>query len=50
VRRVLTEPGLHERMVDGAAALAPSLSWTAVGAQYRALAGDLLTARGEAVA
>jgi glycosyltransferase involved in cell wall biosynthesis len=50
LRRVLTEPGLHERMVDGAAAVAPSLSWTAVGAQYRALAGDLLTARGEAVA
>ncbi len=50
VRRVLTEPGLHERMVEGAAALAPSLSWTAVGGQYRSLATRLLTARGEAVA
>jgi len=50
VRRVLTESGLHGRMVSGAAALAPSLSWTAVGAQYRTLATTLLTARGEAVA
>jgi len=50
VRRVLTEPGLHEKMVSGAAALAPSLSWTAVGEQYRKLATTLLTARGEAVA
>jgi len=50
VRRVLTEPGLHERMVAGAADLAPSLSWEAVGEQYRSLAATLLGARGEAVA
>jgi hypothetical protein len=37
-------------MVSGASALAPSLSWTAVGEQYRTLAGRLVTARGEAVA
>jgi glycosyltransferase involved in cell wall biosynthesis len=50
VRRALTEPGLHEQMVAGAAALAPSLSWTAVGGQYRSLASTLRQARGEAVA
>lgn len=50
VRRVLTEPGLHERMVSGAAAVAPSLSWTAVGEQYRSLAAMLLRSCGEAVA
>lgn len=50
LRRVLTEPGLHERMVAGAAAVAPSLSWTAVGSQYRSLASSLLAQRGEAVA
>jgi glycosyltransferase involved in cell wall biosynthesis len=50
LRRVLTEPGLHERMVDGAAAVAPSLSWSAVGGQYRSLASSLLAQRGEAVA
>jgi glycosyltransferase involved in cell wall biosynthesis len=50
LRRVLTEPGLHERMVEGAEAVAPSLSWSAVGHQYRSLASSLLAARGEAVA
>ena len=50
LRRVLTEPGLHERMVAGAAAVAPSLSWRAVGRQYRSLASSLLAGRGEAVA
>ncbi|MEO5678686.1 MAG: glycosyltransferase [Acidimicrobiales bacterium] len=50
LRRVLTEPSLHERMVSGAAALAPSLSWTAVGAQYRSLADALVTRRATAVA
>lgn len=50
LRRVLTEPGLHSRMVSGAAAVAPSLSWNAVGEQYRVLASRLLTTRGKAVA
>lgn len=50
LRRVLTEPALHDRMVAGAAALAPSLSWTAVGGQYRSLAAKLLSGRATAVA
>ena len=50
LRRVLTEPGLHDRMVAGAAAIAHSLSWTAVGGQYRALANELLSGRASAVA
>jgi len=50
LRRVLTERDLHERMVTGAKALAPSLSWTAVGSQYRALADKLLSGRATAVA
>ena len=50
LRRVLTEPGLHDRMVAKAAALAPSLSWTAVGGQYRSLADKLLGGRASAVA
>jgi len=50
LRRVLTDPSLHERMVAGAAALAPSLSWTAVGGQYRSLADKLLSSRATAVA
>ena len=48
VRRVLTEPGLHQQMESGAADLAPNLSWTAVGEQYLTLASALLSA--EAVA
>ncbi|MEJ7764867.1 MAG: glycosyltransferase [Acidimicrobiales bacterium] len=50
LRRVLTEPSLHDRMVAGAASLAPSLSWTAVGGQYRSLAGKLISGRATAVA
>lgn len=50
LRRVLTEPDLHEKMVAGAKALAPSLSWTAVGGQYRSLAEKLLRGRASAVA
>ncbi len=50
LRRVLSEPSLHERMVAGAAAVAPSLSWTAVGGQYRSLADKLLGGRASAVA
>lgn len=50
LRRVLSDPALHQRMVAGAAALAPSLSWTAVGGQYRALADTLQRGRATAVA
>lgn len=50
LRRVLTEPSLHRRMVSGAAALAPSLSWSAVGGQYSALGQELLGSRATAVA
>ncbi len=50
LRRILADPALHRRMVDGAAALAPSLSWTAVGGQYRSLADTLLRSRATAVA
>ena len=50
LRRVLTDPGLHETMVAGAAAVAPSLGWSAVGGQYRTLATTIRAARGEAVA
>ncbi|MFP5377637.1 MAG: glycosyltransferase, partial [Acidimicrobiia bacterium] len=50
LRRVLTEPSLHQRMVAGAAAIAPSLSWRAVGGQYRSLADELLSNRATAVA
>ena len=50
LRRVLTHPELHDRMVAGAAAVAPSLSWTAVGGQYRSLADELLSGRASAVA
>jgi len=50
LRRILSDPALHQRMVDGAAALAPSLSWTAVGGQYRSLADNLLRGRATAVA
>jgi len=50
LRRILADPALHRRMVDGAAALAPSLSWTAVGGQYRSLADTLLRGRTIAVA
>lgn len=50
LRRVLCDPALHQRMVAGAAALAPSLSWTAVGGQYRSLADTLQRGRATAVA
>jgi polysaccharide biosynthesis protein PslF len=41
--RVLTEPGQAQRMRAEAARIAPSLRWSAVADQYRALAGVLLT-------
>lgn len=45
LRRVLTEPGLAERMSAASARLAPNLSWTSVASQYRALAAGLLADR-----
>jgi glycosyltransferase involved in cell wall biosynthesis len=50
LRRVLTEPGLADRMSSKAAALAPQLLWPAVADRYRALAGALIEARDVAVA
>lgn len=45
LRRVLTEPGLAEKMSAQAAAQAPSLVWSAVGQRYRELASGLVTRR-----
>lgn len=50
LRRVLTEPGLADRMGARAAALAPQLLWPAVAQRYRELAGVLLGERASAVA
>lgn len=50
LRRVLTEPGLADRLSAGAAALAPQLLWPAVADRYRSLAGKLVEARDVAVA
>jgi glycosyltransferase involved in cell wall biosynthesis len=50
LRRVLTEPGLADRMGAQAAALAPQLLWPAVAERYRNLAGELLDQRASAVA
>lgn len=50
LRRVLTDRPLHQRMIAGAAALAPSLAWTAVAAQYRDVADRLASTRAAAVA
>ncbi|HEX3827979.1 MAG TPA: glycosyltransferase [Sporichthyaceae bacterium] len=41
IRRVLTEPGLAQKMAARAAAQAPGLFWDSVAARYRALAEDL---------
>lgn len=43
LHRVLTEPGLAQRMSDEARRLAPSVSWNAVAARYRGLAERLLS-------
>jgi glycosyltransferase involved in cell wall biosynthesis len=48
LRRLLTEPGLAERMAAEARRLAPALAWPAVAARYTAL-GDALLARPQAV-
>ncbi len=41
IRRVLTEPGLAQKMAARAAVQAPGLLWDSVAARYRALAEDL---------
>ncbi|MDQ1491339.1 MAG: hypothetical protein QOJ23_3853 [Actinomycetota bacterium] len=50
LRRVLTEPGLADRLSAKAAAVAPQLLWPAVAARYRALAEDLMQGTDAAVA
>jgi polysaccharide biosynthesis protein PslF len=45
LRRVLTEPGVADRMAAEAARLAPELSWPGVAGRYQALAGRLLDER-----
>jgi len=50
LRRVLTEPGLADRLGARAAALAPQLLWPAVADRYRSLAGKLVETRDVAVA
>ena len=50
LRRVLTEPGLADRLGARAAAVAPHLLWPAVADRYRVLAGKLVEARDVAVA
>jgi glycosyltransferase involved in cell wall biosynthesis len=42
LRRVLTEPGLADRMSSHARRLAPELSWSAVAERYRVLAAGVL--------
>ena len=48
LRRVLTEPGLADRMAAEARRLAPGLAWSAIAARYGSL-GDRLQAREAAV-
>jgi glycosyltransferase involved in cell wall biosynthesis len=50
IRRVLTEDGLATSMAEEATRLAPGLRWSAVAAQYRALAEQLAVARDGVVA
>jgi polysaccharide biosynthesis protein PslF len=50
LQRVLTEPGLPERMSRCSADLAPSLLWPAVARSYRELASSLAAARAVALA
>ncbi len=45
LRRVLTEPGLSDRMAAEARRIAPGLAWPAVAAQYATLAERLLARR-----
>ncbi len=44
LRRVLTEPGLADRMASEARRIAPDLAWPAVAARYSLLADDLVRA------
>jgi polysaccharide biosynthesis protein PslF len=50
LQRVLTEPGLPERMTRCSADLSPSLLWPAVARSYRELASSLAAARAGAPA
>jgi glycosyltransferase involved in cell wall biosynthesis len=43
--RVLTEPGLADRMATEAARLAPLFSWSVAAERYRSLANDLIASR-----
>lgn len=45
LRRVLTEPGLADRMAAEARRIAPALAWPAVAGRYAALGEQLLLAR-----
>jgi polysaccharide biosynthesis protein PslF len=49
LHRVLTEPGLAQRMSAEARRLAPSLLWPAVAQRYRSLASELLANRAPAL-
>jgi len=50
LRRVLTEPGLADRMGAEARRIAPSLAWPAVAARYQGLGEGLLARRHAVVA
>ena len=43
LRRVLTEPGLADRMAAEARRIAPELAWSAVAGRYSALADELVS-------
>jgi glycosyltransferase involved in cell wall biosynthesis len=45
LRRVLTEPGLVDRLAAEARRIAPALAWPAVAARYTALGAGLLAHR-----
>ncbi len=49
LRRVLTEPGLAASMAGHSGRVAPQLRWSAVAAQYRRIAGNLVAARASLV-
>lgn len=45
LRRILTEPGLAERLSAAGGRLAPALAWPAIAGRYRRLAAGLLETR-----
>jgi polysaccharide biosynthesis protein PslF len=49
LQRVLTEPGLAERMAGEAAVLSPQLLWPTVAEQYRSLLAELLQSQPKVV-